>query len=804
MESGGHTAESVAAMEDREDAKGYGYLGHELRAPETDAAVAQAANELGVDHESLFAWANGKTGRYFMDSHGPRRQCQDDYGRRERGATVTDPWCGASAALHEDQCPDCGSSTGPPMIEVRAGQRDPTPQDEEARALLRSHGLDAQGPVKQYEDVPYRRDLLVGHLKEAIPKGLKELDEEKIHDWCPEHGVTRNECQWSHHLDDPLERESSTSWGDDGTDEQHLFDDLGHDKGESPPNVDSDKWDLFAHLWERHPGETRFDPDTKPEDPWDWETGQLSALHEDAHSEQHLEAGGLLYDAPAGEVQEYLDRNRKRSNSIRDLQPAALHELAGGGFRFEAAQPDLTPPGRWMVPYPGHEVRFAKGRVTPQAVAEFVRQRADSLSQDNAHLAAWHDGGDGVWLDVTQSARDRLQAERYANNWGQRAIFDVTDGISLPVGELAQSEGMGGGAKTSEKLRDPEGMPLFCDVCGENMGTESYHWAPDATMAGATVPVHDRCVGAKTSGDVLRPAFGISTCGQCGSEIEWDPEAEAWIDEADSMLCGGENQPHVPIRKSHEYHRQHVHDPDTPSVVVFPRGVYDYSNEDQDWCVEHEALREGALDECSNYESGDEPCDFRPASDFKQSSFPASPCSCGHEGPRHERSAGPCSDCNCGKYRPAPRHASADEVPDVKEHGHAGVPAKFYMGAKDGECKECGKPIVNDRGIWKHATSDEEERKRHHSWLGYGRAYGYGGFWPWGCTGGLAGDAIVHDGQDCPVHEGAAQGAPADAAGSRHDARCRRGVRWRRGLRRRRRRWRRRRYHGLDDRLARA
>lgn len=61
--------------------------------------------------------------------------------------------------------------------------------------------------------------------------------------------------------------------------------------------------------------------------------------------------------------------------------------------------------------------------------------------------------------------------------------------------------------------------------------------------------------------------FDTATCTDCGKELMWDPESDAWADEDDSILCGGENEPHTPdphsiktSRLSHETNEPHVHE----------------------------------------------------------------------------------------------------------------------------------------------------------------------------------------------------------------------------------------------------
>lgn len=45
----------------------YGYLGHERRTPETDKALAEAADKLSVDPGLVMLWANSSYGRHRMD-----------------------------------------------------------------------------------------------------------------------------------------------------------------------------------------------------------------------------------------------------------------------------------------------------------------------------------------------------------------------------------------------------------------------------------------------------------------------------------------------------------------------------------------------------------------------------------------------------------------------------------------------------------------------------------------------------------------------------------------------------------------
>lgn len=48
---------------------GYGYLGASTRNSWSDKYLAEAGNELGLDLEELFLWANSKPGRHFMDNY---------------------------------------------------------------------------------------------------------------------------------------------------------------------------------------------------------------------------------------------------------------------------------------------------------------------------------------------------------------------------------------------------------------------------------------------------------------------------------------------------------------------------------------------------------------------------------------------------------------------------------------------------------------------------------------------------------------------------------------------------------------
>jgi hypothetical protein len=48
---------------------GFGYLGGTRRSSRSDKYLAEAANELGLDREEIFLWANSKPARHFMDGY---------------------------------------------------------------------------------------------------------------------------------------------------------------------------------------------------------------------------------------------------------------------------------------------------------------------------------------------------------------------------------------------------------------------------------------------------------------------------------------------------------------------------------------------------------------------------------------------------------------------------------------------------------------------------------------------------------------------------------------------------------------
>lgn len=64
-----HTAQSISQMEEHPEYQGYGYLGHANRTPETDKALASAANDAGLDHHQLMAHVLSPSGRNMMKSH---------------------------------------------------------------------------------------------------------------------------------------------------------------------------------------------------------------------------------------------------------------------------------------------------------------------------------------------------------------------------------------------------------------------------------------------------------------------------------------------------------------------------------------------------------------------------------------------------------------------------------------------------------------------------------------------------------------------------------------------------------------
>lgn len=67
------TPSDIEQMARRDDFGGWGYLGHGDRTHDSDVALADAANHLGIDAEDTFLWANSRPGRHFMDG------AADDY-----------------------------------------------------------------------------------------------------------------------------------------------------------------------------------------------------------------------------------------------------------------------------------------------------------------------------------------------------------------------------------------------------------------------------------------------------------------------------------------------------------------------------------------------------------------------------------------------------------------------------------------------------------------------------------------------------------------------------------------------------
>jgi hypothetical protein len=63
-----HTPQDIQNLEQHSDYQGYGYVGHDKRTPETDKAVAEAANKSGLSHHELAAHLLGKSGRHMMDA----------------------------------------------------------------------------------------------------------------------------------------------------------------------------------------------------------------------------------------------------------------------------------------------------------------------------------------------------------------------------------------------------------------------------------------------------------------------------------------------------------------------------------------------------------------------------------------------------------------------------------------------------------------------------------------------------------------------------------------------------------------
>lgn len=64
-----HTPDSIKKLEGHEDYSGFGYLGHERRSPDTDKALAEAANRANMGHHELAAHVLSKSGRHMMDDH---------------------------------------------------------------------------------------------------------------------------------------------------------------------------------------------------------------------------------------------------------------------------------------------------------------------------------------------------------------------------------------------------------------------------------------------------------------------------------------------------------------------------------------------------------------------------------------------------------------------------------------------------------------------------------------------------------------------------------------------------------------
>jgi hypothetical protein len=49
----------------------FGYLGHELRSDETDAALLRAAADMGLTREDVLLWASSRSARFAMDGFIP-------------------------------------------------------------------------------------------------------------------------------------------------------------------------------------------------------------------------------------------------------------------------------------------------------------------------------------------------------------------------------------------------------------------------------------------------------------------------------------------------------------------------------------------------------------------------------------------------------------------------------------------------------------------------------------------------------------------------------------------------------------
>ena len=69
MENGTLIERDFLLMQISDAFHGYGYLGHTYRYGVTDAMLMEAAVELGLGKEQVFAWANSVYGRKFMDAH---------------------------------------------------------------------------------------------------------------------------------------------------------------------------------------------------------------------------------------------------------------------------------------------------------------------------------------------------------------------------------------------------------------------------------------------------------------------------------------------------------------------------------------------------------------------------------------------------------------------------------------------------------------------------------------------------------------------------------------------------------------
>lgn len=112
----------------------------------------------------------------------------------------------------------------------------------------------------------------------------------------------------------------------------------------------------------------------------------------------------------------------------RDLL-ARITSNGGITVNLDGVQPDKG----FAVSIPGHETR-CQWALTETDLRAYIHANMPALTVPGTYLGAWFDPDENTWyLDTSFVLDDERAAVKLGAQWGQKAVYDLSTGLTLHV-----------------------------------------------------------------------------------------------------------------------------------------------------------------------------------------------------------------------------------------------------------------------------------------------------------------------------------------------------------------------------------